>query len=67
MDSLPLLPAVLVEAWAAPLVLEYLRCFTNTSGASAGVAGRVEGGLGLSLSLQSLSFCRAYLFPFLSM
>lgn len=54
-DSLPLLPAVLAKAWAAPPVLEHPRHFTNMSGASAGMAARAGGWLGLSGSVQSLS------------
>lgn len=54
-DSLPQLPVVLAKAWAAPPVLEHPRHFTDMSGASAGMAARAGGWLGLSLSLQSLS------------
>lgn len=63
MDSLPPLPVVLAEAWAAPLVLEHPRCFTNVSGASAGMARRAGGWLGLSFSLQTLSSSKAVSLP----
>lgn len=55
MDSLPPLSTVLAEAWAAPVVLEHPRCFSNMSGASTGMAGKARGWLGLSFFLQSLS------------